>query len=58
MTEPRQQPRPVMRGTTGLDRNDGRRGLRKEIHHLLASHLLAKNRLFGGVHTMQLKDML
>ncbi|EEW61101.1 hypothetical protein SCH4B_0268 [Ruegeria sp. TrichCH4B] len=48
----------MMRGTTSFNRDNGRRPLRKEIHHFLAAHLLAQNRLFGGVHAMQLKHVL
>jgi len=42
-----------MRSGTGFDRNHGRWAFREEINHLLA-----QDRLLGGVHTMQLKDML
>jgi transposase-like protein len=42
----------MMRGTTSFNRDNGRRALRKETHHFLAAHLLAQNRLFGGVHAI------
>jgi hypothetical protein len=53
-----QQPRQMMTGTTGLDRDYCRRKLLEERHHLLAPKLLAQNRHLRRVHPVKLKDML
>lgn len=58
MPERCQQSGPMVGTAAGFDGDHGRRTGGKEIDHLLAAHLLAQNRLLGGVYTVQLKDML
>src|SRR5713101_8149149 len=57
MPERLQQPRPMMACTAGFDRDHSRRNLLEECEHLLASQLLAQNRLLGGVHPVALENV-
>src|SRR6266436_3951806 len=43
--------------TAGFDRDHRRRKLLEECEHLLASQLLAQNRLLGGVHPVELENV-
>src|SRR6266446_5963622 len=57
MPERLQQPRTMVACTAGFDRDHRRRKLLEECEHLLASQLLAQNRLFGGVHPVELENV-
>src|SRR6202043_2741200 len=52
-----QQPRTMVACTAGFDRDHRRRKLLEECEHLLASQLLAQNRLLGGVHPVELENV-
>src|SRR4051812_17811145 len=57
MPERLQQPRTIVACTAGFDRNHCRRKLLEKGKHLLASQLLAQNRLLGGVHSVKLENV-
>src|ERR1700761_8203648 len=52
-----QHPRTMVTCTAGFDRDHRRGQLLEECEHLLASQLLAQNRLLGGVHSVELKNV-
>src|SRR4029077_886662 len=53
-----QQPRPVMRGARGLDRDYRRSKPLQEHYHVVATYLPAKNWLFSRVHPVELENVL
>src|ERR1700730_5096717 len=57
MPERLQQPRTMVACTAGFDRDHRRSKLLEECEHLLASQLLAQNRLLGGVHPVELENV-
>src|ERR1700760_3300226 len=57
MSERLQHPRTMVTCTAGFDRDHRRRQLLEECEHLLASQLLAQNRLLGGVHSVELENV-
>src|SRR5712671_1254821 len=57
MPERLQQPRTMVAGTAGFDRDHRRRKLLEECEHLLASQLLPQNRLLRGVHSVKLENV-
>src|SRR5580693_2178952 len=57
MPERLQQPRTMVAGTAGFDRDHRRRKLLEECEHLLAPQLLVQNRLLGGVHSVKLENV-
>src|ERR1700757_2448068 len=57
MSERLQHPRTMVTCTAGFDRDHRRRQLFEECEHLLASQLLAQNRLLGGVHSVKLENV-
>src|SRR5208283_2003531 len=58
MPERLQQPRPMMAGAAGFDRDNRRCKLLKERYHFLAPQFLAQNRCLGSIHSMKLKKVL
>src|ERR1700761_7162071 len=52
-----QHPRTMVTCTAGFDRDHCRCQLLEEYEHLLASQLLAQNRLLSGVHSVKLENV-
>src|SRR3984893_13877959 len=57
MPERLQQPRTMVAGTAGFDRDHRRRKLLEECEHLLAPQLLPQNRFLSGVYSVKLENV-